>query len=160
MPSPIETELRIHASPVPTHTVLGLLGSIATAPIDCTGCLSNTGLNVVPPSRDFHTPPDAEPTKTNVLPPSLNAATEATRPLIVAEPMLRALTPEIVPLSITGGGALIAGGTALGALLSAGPSRITLPTFVPAAGNLNHWSSSAGLTSMRSTVKCAPFGPP
>ena len=32
------------------------------APIDWTGCLSNTGLNVVPPSWDFQTPPDAAPT--------------------------------------------------------------------------------------------------
>ena len=28
------------------------------APIDCTGCLSNTGRNVLPLSVDFHTPPD------------------------------------------------------------------------------------------------------
>ena len=62
MPSPTDTELRIHASPVPTQTLLLLLGSIAIAPIDWTGCLSNTGLNVVPPSCDFHTPPDAAPT--------------------------------------------------------------------------------------------------
>src|SRR6266704_2132549 len=33
-----------------------------TAPIDCTGCRSKTGLNVVPPFTDFHTPPLAEPT--------------------------------------------------------------------------------------------------
>jgi len=59
---PIDVELRVQASPVPTHTVSGLLGSIVIAPIDCTGCLSNTGLNVVPPSCDFHTPPDAAPT--------------------------------------------------------------------------------------------------
>ena len=70
MPSPIETELRVHASPVPTQIVFGFDGSIAIAPIDCTGCLSNTGLNVVPPSSDCHTPPDAAPTKSVVLPPS------------------------------------------------------------------------------------------
>ncbi len=44
MPSPIETLLRVHDSPVPTHTVFGFFGSIATAPIDWTGCLSKTGL--------------------------------------------------------------------------------------------------------------------
>ena len=43
MPSPIETELRVQASPVPTQTVFGFDGSIATAPIDWTGCLSKTG---------------------------------------------------------------------------------------------------------------------
>jgi len=62
MPSPIDTLLRIHASPVPTHTTLGFFGSMVTAPIDCIGCRSKTGLNVVPPFTDFHTPPLAEPT--------------------------------------------------------------------------------------------------
>ena len=64
MPSPIETLLRTHVSPVPTQTFLGFDGSTATAPIDCTFCSSNTGLKVVPPSVDFHTPPLAEPTNT------------------------------------------------------------------------------------------------
>jgi hypothetical protein len=62
MPLPIDVELRVHASPLPTQIVLGFVGSIAIAPIDWTCCLSNTGLNVVPPSCDFHTPPDAAPT--------------------------------------------------------------------------------------------------
>ncbi|MBK8283561.1 MAG: hypothetical protein IPK97_01095 [Ahniella sp.] len=44
------------------------------APIDCTGCLSNTGWNVVVPSVDFHTPPLAAPTSTTVLPFSLYAS--------------------------------------------------------------------------------------
>src|SRR5215510_16159737 len=99
MPSPTDTELRVHASPVPTQIVYALLGSIAIAPIDWTGCLSNTGLNEVPPSCDFHTPPDAAPTNSRVLPPAIVAATAAIRPLIVAEPMLRASRPEIVPPS-------------------------------------------------------------
>ena len=50
------------ASPVPTQTFFGFFGSIVTAPIDCTGCLSKTGLKVVPPSSDFQTPPLAAPT--------------------------------------------------------------------------------------------------
>jgi hypothetical protein len=54
--------LRVQPSPVPTQTVRSFVGSIATAPIDCTGCLSKTGLKVVPPSSDFHTPPEAAPT--------------------------------------------------------------------------------------------------
>ncbi len=62
MPLPTETELRVHDSPVPTQTVFGSFGSRDIAPIDCTGCLSNTGLNVVPPSSDFQMPPEAAPT--------------------------------------------------------------------------------------------------
>ena len=62
MPSPIETLLRVHDSPVPTQTIFGFVGSMVTAPIDCTGCLSNTGLKVVPPLIDFQTPPLAAPT--------------------------------------------------------------------------------------------------
>src|SRR5580700_9215233 len=96
MPSPIDTLFRIHDSPVPTQTVLGADGSIPIAPIDCTGCLSNTGLNVVPPFTDFQTPPLAEPIYTVSLPSTRTAANAATRPLISAEPMLRATRPEIV----------------------------------------------------------------
>jgi len=58
----METELRVQVSPVPTQTVRGLRGSMATAPIDCTGCLSNTGTKRVPPSWLFQTPPLATPT--------------------------------------------------------------------------------------------------
>src|ERR1043166_3342529 len=108
MPSPIDTELRVHASPVPTHTVSGLLGSSVIAPIDCTGCLSNTGLNGAPPPCDFHTPPEGAPPPwfsrappegapmygSFLLPPP-RAAPAAIRPLIVAEPMLRAPSPEM-----------------------------------------------------------------
>ncbi|MCA1650647.1 MAG: hypothetical protein LC753_10325 [Acidobacteria bacterium] len=60
MPFPTETLLRVHASPVPTHTVSGFAWSIATAPIDI-GCSSKTGVNVVPPLLDFQTPPPALP---------------------------------------------------------------------------------------------------
>src|SRR6185503_9370414 len=124
MPLPIDTELRVQASPVPTQTVFALLGSIVTAPIDWTGCLSNTGLNVVPPSCDFHTPPDAAPTNSRVLPATTRAATAAIRPLIAAEPMLRAPSPESALASITAF-SLAAGGraaaTAASALVSGGP---------------------------------------
>src|SRR5438270_13631331 len=99
MPSPIETELRVHVSPVPTQTVRGSLGSMVMAPIDCTGCLSNTGLKRVPESWLFHTPPLAAPTYTSVLPSTLRPATADTRPLIVADPMLRAPRPEMTPSS-------------------------------------------------------------
>ena len=36
MPSPTEIWLRIHASPVPAHTVFGSDGATASDPIDCT----------------------------------------------------------------------------------------------------------------------------
>src|SRR5437016_9194501 len=64
MPSPTETLLRVQASPVPTQIVLGDCGSTVIAPMDSTGSLSNTGLNVVPPLVDFQTPPLAAPTYT------------------------------------------------------------------------------------------------
>src|SRR5215475_2739287 len=113
MPSPTETELRVHDSPVPTQIVSLLVGSIVIAPIDCTSCLSNTALNVVPESVDFQTPPDAAPTKRCVL-PSLpgTAAIAAMRPLIVAEPMLRAPRPEMTPESNVGAAGLSAALTA------------------------------------------------
>src|SRR5258707_416926 len=67
-PLPTDTELRVQLSPEPTHITCLLVGSSATAPIDWTGCLSNTGLKVVPPSSDFHTPPEAEPISRVTLP--------------------------------------------------------------------------------------------
>src|SRR6476660_8682585 len=99
MPSPTETLLRTQLSPVPAHTILGLVGSIATAPIDWTAVLSKTGLKLVPPFTDFQTPPLAEPTKTVSRPFWLMAVTAEMRPLIAAEPMLRAGNPEMVPAS-------------------------------------------------------------
>src|SRR5437660_7266664 len=102
MPSPTDVELRVQGSPVPTQTVFELEGSMVTAPMDWTGFLSKTGLNVVPPSSDFQTPPLAAPTKRVVLPPWLRPATAETRPLIVADPMLRAESPERTPESTMG----------------------------------------------------------
>src|SRR6185312_12943147 len=70
MPSPWRSASRIaQASPVPAQMMLGLDGAIASAPIACTGMLSETGRNVAPLSADFHTPPDAAPTyQTRLLP--------------------------------------------------------------------------------------------
>src|SRR5438132_9795551 len=97
MPLPIETLLRVHDSPVPTQTLFAFVGSSAIAPIDCAGCSSNTGRYRVPPSSDFQTPPLAAPTKTVIFPDgSLAAARPEMRPLIVAEPMLRAPSPEML----------------------------------------------------------------
>ena len=39
----------------------GFDGAIASAPIACTGMLSDTGRNVAPLSTDFQIPPDAAP---------------------------------------------------------------------------------------------------
>src|SRR2546430_4283144 len=88
--------LRVQLSPVPTQTFFGFFGSSVTAPIDCTGCSSNTGLKRVPLSSDFQTPPLAEPTKIVIFPLGSRIASIApTRPLIAALPMLRAPRPEI-----------------------------------------------------------------
>src|ERR1700730_13938200 len=91
----METLLRVQDSPLPAEIVLGDFGSIASAPMDCAVCLSNMGLKVVPPFTDFHTPPLAAPTYTVIRPFSLTAVSAAMRPLIVAEPMLRAPRPEM-----------------------------------------------------------------
>src|ERR1700723_29048 len=66
------------------------------APMDWEVCLSKTGLKVVPPFTDFSTPPLAAPMYTVRRPSSLTADNAETRPLISAEPMLRAPRPEIV----------------------------------------------------------------
>src|SRR5580658_2851763 len=95
----METLFRIQLSPVPTQTILGLCASMVTAPMDCTSGLLKTGLKVVPPLTDFQTPPLAAPAKTVRRPLSLTAAMAAMRPLIAAEPMLRAGRPDTVPAS-------------------------------------------------------------
>src|SRR5205807_9202550 len=97
IPLPIETLLRVHDSPVPTQTFFEFFGSSAIAPIDCAGCSSNTGRYRVPLSSDFQTPPLAAPTKSVILPDGSRVpAIAEMRPLIVAEPMLRAPRPEMV----------------------------------------------------------------
>src|SRR5215470_8614770 len=93
----METLFRVHDSPVPTQTFFVFLGSSAMAPIDCTGCSSNTGRNRVALSSDFQMPPLAAATKTVILPDGSRVAAIAEMlPLIVAEPMWRAPKPEIV----------------------------------------------------------------
>src|SRR5215831_1034763 len=99
MPLPMETLLRVQLSPVPTHTILWLEGSMVTAPIDCTSSRSKTGLKVVAPLIDFQTPPLAEPTNAVTLPLSSKASMAAMRPLMAAEPIFRAFRPEMVPES-------------------------------------------------------------
>src|SRR6184192_4926733 len=97
IPLPIETLLRVHDSPVPTQTFFEFFGSSAIAPIDWTCCSSNTGRYRVPLSSDFQTPPLAAPTKSVILPEGSRVPAMAEmRPLIAADPMLRAPKPEIV----------------------------------------------------------------
>src|SRR6476660_2000797 len=95
----METLFLVQASPVPTQTVLWLEGSMVTAPIDCTASRSKTGLNVVAPLIDFHTPPLADPAQTVILPFSSTASIAAMRPPMVAEPIFLAVRPEMVPES-------------------------------------------------------------
>src|SRR5438477_9361139 len=136
----MEALFRVHASPVPTQITLGFFGSIVIAPIDWTACLSNTGLKVVPPFTDFHTPPLAAPTYTVSRGPSCTAASAAMRPLIAADPMLRAPRPEMVAEStLTGpvGAATGDGAPTDGAPASAGvvaPADAGAPTVPAEAG--------------------------
>src|SRR3982750_4992014 len=97
MPSPMDTLLRVPDSPVPTQTFFEFFGSSAIAPIDCAGCSSNTGRYRVPLSSDFQTPPLAAPTKSVILPDGSRVpAMHEIRPLIAAEPMFRAPSPEML----------------------------------------------------------------
>src|SRR5580693_3403300 len=121
MPFPIDTLLRVQDSPVPAQIVFGACGSMASAPMDCTASLSKTGLNVVPPFDDFHTPPLAAPTYTVSRPSSFTAAIADTRPLIAAEPMFRAPRPEMESESN------------LASCASAGPARIVRVEIIIAA---------------------------
>src|SRR5438445_9750536 len=159
MPSPMEAEFRVHASPVPTQTIFSFDGSRATAPIDWTGCLSKTGLKVVPPSWLFQTPPLAAPTKSKLLPSTLRPATAEIRPLIAADPMLRAFSPEITPESIAGA---LAGSLGAGACASSGAGFFG-GTIARAPGPAGKWkmpSSTGTLTSTLSNVNRCVFGAP
>ena len=104
MPSPTDTLLRTQHSPVPTQTVLGLRGSMRTAPMLWL-CLSKTGLKVVPPLLLFQTPPLAAPTYIVTRPFSTQPSRAAMRPLMAAGPMLRARRPDSASVSRTGAGA-------------------------------------------------------
>src|SRR2546423_14878443 len=97
MPSPIHQQWLIHHSRLLAQIFLEFFGSIEMAPIDCTICSSNTGRKREPPSSDFQMPPLAAPTKRVILPEgSFTPAIAEMRPLIAADPILRAPSPEIV----------------------------------------------------------------
>src|SRR5438105_13731345 len=90
MPLPHSAELRSVGSPVPTHTISESLGATATAPIDCTGCLSKTESKVTPLSPVLNKPPVESPTK-NTAGLRGSIAMSETRPPIAAGPIDLAL---------------------------------------------------------------------
>src|SRR5207244_2249484 len=77
-------------SPVPTHTISVSLGAIATAPIDCTGCLSKVESKVTPLSPVLNKPPVESPTK-KIAGLRGSIAISETRPPIAAGPIDSAL---------------------------------------------------------------------
>src|SRR5262245_7651250 len=63
MPFPHDEELRLLASPVPTHTTSGFFCHSATAPTDATASFSNTALQVVPRFPVLNSSPVPSPMK-------------------------------------------------------------------------------------------------
>jgi hypothetical protein len=106
---------------------------MATAPTDCTSGRSNTDLNVVPPLIDFQTPPLAAAAKTVSRPLSLTAVTAAMRPLISAEPILRAGRPDMVPESYRTGACANSAGAARRRLRSGLRFMVIFPSPAPPA---------------------------
>src|SRR4029450_13772918 len=117
-PLPQAELLRSFASPVPTHTTFGSDGATATAPMEATGCFSNTASNVAPFVLVFTRPPVASPTK-NVKGSCGSNATSDTRPPMSAGPMLRASSD----FSWTGVSFATGVGVGRGGGLAGGPSR-------------------------------------
>src|SRR3989454_12718775 len=144
---------RVHASPVPTQITLGFFGSIVTAPIDWTACLSNTGLKVVPALTDFHTPPLAAPTYTVSRGPSCTAASAAMRPLIAADPMLRAPRPEMVAESTftaARGGAVCAPAAAASRAVSAAAQQLPNRGVIIAQSLAGFWKRRSSIGTLAS----------
>src|SRR5438105_10699198 len=107
MPFPHSAELRSVGSPVPTQSISESLGAIATAPIDCTGCLSKTESKVTPLSPVLNKPPVESPTK-NTAGLRGSIARSETRPPIAAGPIDLALK-FLNKISFSNGGADSAG---------------------------------------------------
>ncbi len=82
------------------------------------------------------------------------------RPLIAADPMLRAPSPEMVPASTVAGVAGGGAGMAADEPASGGPATTTRDSGAVGAGIANTLSSTGTLISARSYVKRAFFGPP
>ena len=94
----METLLRTQRSPVPAQTFFGIAGSMATAPMDCTGGVEDgleggAAVDRFPDAAAGRGGEDGEAAHRH------GGVTAAMRPLIAAEPMLRAGRPEMVPAS-------------------------------------------------------------
>jgi hypothetical protein len=76
----MEMLLRTQASPVPTHTMFGSDGAMAMAPMDWAGWSSKVGLQLIPPSVVFQTPPEAAPMKETIGSPGTPTTAEARFP--------------------------------------------------------------------------------
>src|SRR5438067_2726793 len=109
MPLPHSAELRSVGSPVPTHTISVSLGATATAPIDCTGCLSKIESKVTPLSPVLNKPPVESPTKKTAGLRGSSAMSQ-TRPPMAAGPIDLALK-FLNKISVNCGGADCAGET-------------------------------------------------
>jgi len=105
-PSPHEELCRLFASPVPTHTMFGFDGATVTSPIELMPPeASKTGSQVEPKSVLFHTPPIDAPTYSASGAPGERAmATSAMRPLIVAGPIPRQVSPRSMAVVRDGAG--------------------------------------------------------
>src|SRR2546427_5937084 len=159
-PSPMDALFRVHASPVPTQITLGFFGSIVIAPIDWTACLSNTGLKVVPPLTDFHTPPLAAPTYTVSRGPSCTAASAAMRPLIAADPMLRAPSPEMVAESTftdARGGAVCAPAAPASRTVSAAAQQLPNRGVIIAQSLAGFWKRRSSIGKLASIFSIVIF---
>src|SRR5579872_6909176 len=88
MPLPMETLLRTLASPVPTQTVSGCLGSIAMSPIEMVSARSNIGCQVTPPLVVLKRPPEPVAAYNRRGLPG-TPSIEEMRPPIAAGPILR-----------------------------------------------------------------------
>ena len=93
------------------------------------------------------------------MPSSLRPATAEIRPLMVADPMLRAFRPEITPASITGALAapLIGGASAESCAGCSGAKSARVPG---PAGKWKSVSSAGPFASTDSMVKRCVLGPP
>src|ERR1035437_2132900 len=99
MPAPASIVLREFGSPVPAHTCCVSEGAIASMPIEITRLSSNTGRHVMPLFMLFQMPPPAAATKSVLDGPGM-PTTSDTRPMKLAGPTLRHLSPATVAESI------------------------------------------------------------
>src|SRR5258706_86413 len=122
MPSPHEDELRLLASPVPAHTTSGVFCHSATAPMDWTGCLSNTADQVVPRFVVLNRPPVPVAAK-NVAGRFSTVAKSEMRPPMLAGPIERQLRSRNSPGSRASAGSFLGAGAAFTKRDASAPAR-------------------------------------